>query len=102
MKKAFIYPLVIAIVFAGAIMLFTDKTGDIEASSRESNAALISQSLYRAAVTCYANEGAYPATLQYLCENYNISIDETSYLVAYDIFASNILPEITVVEINEE
>ena len=51
----------------------------------------------RAAVSCYALEGAYPATYEDLKERSNIAIDEGKYKVFYEIFASNIMPEISVV-----
>ncbi len=71
-------------------------------SSRESydEEALrtLEDSLRRAAVSCYAIEGCYPPTLEYLTENYGVYIDESRYVVYYDIFASNIVPDITVLE----
>ncbi len=51
----------------------------------------------KAAVCCYALEGAYPATYEDLKERSSIAIDEGKYKVFYEIFASNIMPEITVV-----
>ncbi|MBQ3378933.1 MAG: hypothetical protein IJG50_03605 [Clostridia bacterium] len=51
----------------------------------------------RAAVSCYAVEGAYPATYDALKSASGIAVDEEKYIVYYEIFASNIMPEITVV-----
>ena len=55
-------------------------------------------SLHRAVMSCYALEGRYPPTLEYLVENYGVYVDEESYFVDYEIFATNLMPEITVVE----
>ena len=52
--------------------------------------------LRRGAVACYALEGSYPDTLDYLMEHYNVTVDESKYIVYYSIFASNIMPDITV------
>lgn len=49
-----------------------------------------------AALTCYAIEGAYPPDLQYLRDNYGIRYDRSRYVVSYDAFASNLMPEIRV------
>lgn len=49
-----------------------------------------------AAVQCYALEGAYPQSFDYLQENYNINVDTEKYMVDYKCFASNIAPSITV------
>ena len=58
----------------------------------------LENSLRRAAVACYAAEGIYPPDLEYLEEHYGIQVDEARYTVAYDVFASNMMPDITVLE----
>lgn len=52
-------------------------------------------------MTCYATEGVYPPTLEYLKKNYGIQIDESRFTVFYEVFAKNLMPEITVME-NQE
>lgn len=54
--------------------------------------------LRRAAVLCYAAEGAYPPDLEYLLENYNVQFDESRFAVMYESIASNLMPDITVLE----
>ena len=56
------------------------------------------QAVRQAAVSCYALEGTYPATYEDLKRSSGIAVDEEKYSVFYDIFASNIMPEITVLE----
>ena len=58
--------------------------------------------LRRAAVTCYAAEGVYPPTLEYLTVHYGVQIDEDRYQVFYEIFADNLMPNITVLEKNHD
>ncbi len=67
-------------------------------SSEREGLRLAEQSIRRAAVSCYAVEGAYPATYDQLKEWSGIQVDEERYAVFYEIFASNIMPDITVVE----
>ena len=50
----------------------------------------------RAAVSCYASEGSYPDTLDYLIEHYGLQLDDR-YALHYDVFASNLAPDITAV-----
>lgn len=69
-----------------------------EQSSKAEGLRLLKEGLTRAAVTCYAVEGRYPESLSYIEERYGVRIDETKYIVYYDVFASNILPDITVIE----
>ena len=54
--------------------------------------------LRRAAVACYAAEGIYPPDISYLEEHYGIQIDKDRFAVYYDVFASNLMPDITVIE----
>lgn len=57
------------------------------------------QGVRRAAVSCYAVEGAYPESYEYLKEHYGAMVDEENYAVFYEVFASNIMPDITVIQI---
>ena len=70
-----------------------------EASSRAEGLRLLEESIMRAVIQCYAVEGAYPDSLKRIEEHYGVYIDGTRYVVHYDIFASNILPDITVMEL---
>ena len=51
-----------------------------------------------AALTCYAVEGAYPDSVDYLREHYRLAYDTERYFVTYDAFASNLIPAIWVTE----
>lgn len=55
----------------------------------------------RASVQCYAIEGRYPPSVEYLEENYAVQINRKKYNVFYDGFASNVMPEITIIPIDE-
>ena len=56
------------------------------------------RALREAAVSCFVLEGAYPATYEQLKAYSGVAADEEKYVVFYEIFASNLMPEITVVE----
>ena len=51
-----------------------------------------------AAVQCYVLEGAYPRSLAYLEENYGVQINHSRFIVSYEAYASNQLPDIAVFE----
>ncbi|MDO4552016.1 MAG: hypothetical protein Q4C22_00610 [Bacillota bacterium] len=86
------------VLFAGAAILFSGGL-DRAAAAQETEALRTAEdSLRRAAVSCYALEGSYPSSYEYIRENYGVALDESKYAVYYEIFASNIMPEITVVE----
>ena len=69
-----------------------------EVSSRAEGLRLLEESVMRAAVQCYAVEGSYPDGINHIEKRYGVFIDRTRYAVHYEIFASNILPDITVLE----
>lgn len=52
----------------------------------------------KAAVQCYALEGSYPPDVAYLKERYGLQVDEERFAVRYEVFASNIMPDVEVHE----
>lgn len=56
----------------------------------------VETAIQRSLNLCYAQEGFYPAKIDYLIDNYGLIIDERLYFVSYKSFASNIRPDITV------
>ena len=56
----------------------------------------VESAIQRSLNLCYAQEGFYPAQLDYLIENYGLIVDDRLYFVSYKSFASNIRPDITV------
>ncbi len=94
---------------AGSVLLFVLASSVIVAGvmkiSRRADAEgaeTLRNGIRRASVQCYAIEGRYPPSVQYLTDNYGIQIDEERYSVFYDGFASNVMPDITVVPLEQE
>lgn len=58
----------------------------------------LEEALRRTAAACYAAEGFYPPNVEYMVEKYGLQYDDDAYRVHYEVFASNLMPEITVVE----
>lgn len=52
--------------------------------------------LNRSISQCYAVEGTYPPSLEYLVTHYGLTYDSDEFLVDYEYYGSNLLPEITV------
>lgn len=92
LKGLFIMLAVFAVLFAGALALL-DYMND---ASESVQLEMVENAVRDAVVTCYAVEGAYPEDLQYLVDNYGLYYDEERFVVFYDAFASNIIPEIRV------
>lgn len=80
-----------------AFLLFSGLLG--ERTGQEA-LRLTEESIRRAAVQCYALEGAYPTSMDALEERYGVSVDERRYWVDYVYIASNLMPDITVIPLD--
>lgn len=100
-KKSFISrfgSLIFALViFSAVFAIVSYGLTDARDSASTESLRIAEQSVRRAAVSCYALEGRYPDTYEYLKENYGVNVDEGKYAVFYEVFASNIMPSITVI-----
>lgn len=70
----------------------------LEQGRQIKGAEQLEEAVRRAAVACYAAEGFYPPDVDYLCRYYGIVYEQGRYQIHYDCFASNLMPDITVVE----
>ncbi len=87
---------------AVCLYLFISETGGVAERTKEENLNALVEAVRRASVQCYAIEGRYPPSVEYLEEHYGISIDRNSYNVFYSGWASNIMPDITILPVEEE
>jgi len=56
--------------------------------------------LNRCVTQCYAIEGTYPPSLQYMKQHYGLTYDDSIFFVDYQTFGANIMPDITVIRKN--
>jgi len=94
--RSAIVPVLFTIAVMGMIVFGLRQT---EESSRAEGLRVLEDSIRRAVVIAYAVEGRYPQSIEYIEEHYGIHIDRSRYVVHYNIFASNLLPDITVLEV---
>lgn len=80
------------------VIWFVTAVAQLHSGQARQGAAQLEDAIRKAAVACYAAEGVYPPTLEYLQTHYGIQIREDRYTVYYEIFADNLMPEITVLE----
>ena len=86
------------VVFVLVAVLIIQGIGRASSVSGREELELARRAIRQAAVSCYAMEGAYPASYEELKARTGLAIDEEKYAVFYEVFASNIMPEITVTE----
>jgi hypothetical protein len=63
----------------------------------EESAAAIRDAVQRSALQCYAVEGVYPPSLQYLEENYGLAVNQDAYQIIYTPVAENLPPQVQVI-----
>ncbi len=66
----------------------------------EKELLMVTESVRRAAVQCYAIEGFYPQTVEYLQDKYGVLFKDERYFIDYQYIGENLLPDITVLPIN--
>jgi hypothetical protein len=69
-------------------------------ANAEEQRRMLHDNIMRAVVSCYAVEGSYPESMDYLKNNYGIAIDSDKFVVHYNVFASNIMPDFDILEVN--
>ncbi|MCD7954156.1 MAG: hypothetical protein LUG93_00055 [Lachnospiraceae bacterium] len=86
-----------AAVFVCAAFLLIYGAGELSQTASAEQAKSLQTAITRSAVQCYATEGTYPESLDYLCQHYGISWDSDKYVVDYEILGANLMPSVTVI-----
>lgn len=93
-NKLLLYLLCALLVLGVSVHALTNA----HARSVEVQRSRLEDALHRAAAACYANEGAYPPDVDYLRQHYGIRYEQDRFAVIYQPVASNLMPDITVLE----
>ena len=93
-RRDWIKLLSIVLVLAAAVLL----VNRIDTAQDTAETDIVRDAVKNAALTCYAVEGAYPDSVDYLREHYHLAYNEDRYMITYDAFASNMIPDIFVTE----
>lgn len=98
--SALIRYLMMPALMLAAVLILLAGTGRVSERQQAENLKQMEDTIYKAVLNCYSIEGGYPATLDYVEQYYGLQIDHDRYDVFYEIFAQNVMPEITVMEKN--
>ena len=93
--RGVIVPVIFTIIVMVMIVFGLRQT---EEANKAEGLRILEDSIRRAVIAAYAIEGRYPESLEYIVENFGIHVDDTRFIVHYKVFASNLLPDITVLE----
>jgi len=94
MVRGLFFPLAVAAI----LLCFATALDSLSEGRNSEDMHQLEEALRKSCVACYAAEGIYPPTLDYLKENYGLQVDETRYTVRYSAIAENLMPDITVLE----
>lgn len=87
-----------SLLLAVPVVAVAAAAGQVSRDMDAQAAAALKDSVVQAAVQCYAVEGAYPESVDYLEQNYGLHINHKRYIVSYSAFASNVMPDVQVLE----
>lgn len=89
--------LFIAVAVSAALLLaFLLSLTLVKARQSARETEQLETAIRRACVTCYAVEGRYPRSLAYIVEHYGVTVDADAFVVRYDAYAENLMPDIHV------
>ena len=89
-------------LFCGVLLLFAGGMQYVSDTAGERQKEILERALNRDIVYCYASQGRYPESLDYIKEEYGLMYDESSFYVDYKVLGENIYPDVTVIEIETE
>lgn len=92
---SYIIPLAI---FAAMLAWFLLAIHSADSSAKQKELSALRATVENGVTICYATEGIYPESVEYLTENYGLIYDSDKYIIDYDRFADNIRPTVRVFE----
>lgn len=95
--RGLLFPVIVIVIF----IFFATAFNSLDKDRGKESLEQLQEAIRRSCVACYAAEGAYPPTLEYIQEYYGVQIDNVKYTVHYTVIADNLMPDITVLENNQ-
>lgn len=90
------------LIFLAVLFAVYTALQSLSGRSIEEQEKTLIRALRQSTVQCYAVEGFYPESLDYLEEHYGIRYDHNTFFVDYQPSGQNIMPEITVIRKGKE
>lgn len=88
------------IIFLLVLGLFLYGVSAISSSSVVNDRQILTDAINRDIIHCYAIEGMYPPSLDYIEKHYGLIYDKDKFIIDYEVFGSNIMPSVMVIERN--
>jgi len=85
--------LVIALIF-----IYLSNIDGFWEGKQEKSTKSIEEAVKKMALECYALEGSFPPSVEYLKENYGLIVNDNAYFYHYQANGSNMPPDIRVMK----
>ena len=85
-----------SLLFLFFLLIFCFALSRLNMGQQVQGRILLEEAVRKTAVACYAAEGFYPPDIAYMREHYGLLWDDKKYIIHYEIFASNLMPDISV------
>ena len=90
------------LLFGMVIVLFVVGTASLSKGSTKRQKDSLIDALSRDIIYCYATTGHYPESLEAIREDYGLYYNEDLFYVDYQVRAQNIIPDVTIIELQPE
>lgn len=82
--------------FIALFLFFLQGVNTVNETTLEKQQESLETAISRSISQCYAVEGIYPPSLEYLANHYGLVYDKDIFMIDYDYYGSNLLPDVTV------
>ena len=94
-SKSILISITVFVVLLGVVYYGINSISERTSSDQRTS---LENALQRGITQCYALEGSYPESLDYLKGHYGITYNGDKFFVDYKASGSNILPDVTIIE----
>ena len=91
------YRFISILIFVIIVFLFVEAVDYSGRTSIEKQKDSLENAIARDIVQCYAIEGTYPPSLEYMTEHYGLTYDKDIFFVDYRPIGANLYPDYTVI-----
>lgn len=90
------------LVFFVLMLVFMMGVSIMKSSNVDRQEQALNSAMERDIMHCYALEGFYPPSLEYMEEHYGLTYDKSAYIVDYQPVGNNIYPNYTIIKKGEK
>ena len=89
------------VIFLLIFLCFWFAVSSFSTRTKAEELQTLDAALTRIITHCYAVEGNYPESLDYLKKNYGLTYDEDKFYIDYQALGANIMPDVTIIQKGE-